>query len=83
MQVVDALFFVSQIDFHPLSPGHLREGEVRVHNWSCIHHCCFVPSKQDDSSREVELLNAVVGSFTGLVAVVGLLSAAHLRIGWV
>ena len=35
-QVVEALSFVSQIDFHPLSPGHLLEGEVRVHTVAAL-----------------------------------------------
>ena len=58
-QVVEALLFILQIDFHPLSPGHLQEGDV----W--VLHC----SHQVENGR----------SFTGVVAVVGLLSAAYLQ----
>ena len=75
MQVVQALPFVSQIDFHPLSPGHLLEGEVQVHHWSRIGHCCFVLCKQDINSRQVENGR----SFAGVVADVGVLSDAHLQ----
>ena len=74
-QVVQALSFVSQIDFHPLSPGHLLEGEVQVHHYSRISHCCFVLCKQDNSSRQVENGR----SFVGVVAVVEVLSDAHLQ----
>ena len=55
MQVVQALSFVSQIDFHPLSPGHLQEGDV----W--VLHC----SHQVENGRSFTGVVAGVGVLSG------------------
>ena len=73
-QVVVALSWVALIEVHPLLPCHLQERDFRVHHWSRLGNCCFVPCKHDNSSRQVENGR----SFAGIVAVVGL-SATHLQ----